>query len=84
MERTCPLCNGFINDSPPCPTCQGNMENQGRLVDFMGDYIAYLDYEGTKLIDHDPDSLESHTCVHLFYCPECEATNNVSVKEMIR
>ncbi|MCT2535542.1 hypothetical protein NC661_07295 [Aquibacillus koreensis] len=78
----CPVCNGLTAVTQTCPKCQHSMDHQGRLVDFMGDYIAYLEYEGTKLIDGDEESTNQHTCVHLYACPSCGEELDISIKEV--
>ncbi|WP_204499050.1 hypothetical protein [Aquibacillus albus] len=59
------------------------MHNQGRVIDYMDDYIAYLDYDGTKLIDGVLDSTDQHTCLHLFRCSECEKDIHVQIQEIL-
>ncbi|MDL4842733.1 hypothetical protein [Aquibacillus rhizosphaerae] len=78
----CPLCNGLKSINLNCPNCQQVMDNQGRTVDFMGDYIPYLEYEGTKLIDGELNSTQDHTCLHLFYCTSCNQQLNVPIQEI--
>lgn len=80
----CPVCNGLTEGEKNCPTCESAMTNQGRLVDFMGDYIAYLEYDGTNLIDGDPESTQNHTCIHLYYCNQCDQEYNLKIQEVIR
>ncbi|WP_226038005.1 hypothetical protein [Aquibacillus saliphilus] len=77
----CPLCNGFKSLEQSCPACGNAMDDQGRLVDYMGDYIAYLDYEGTNLIDGISSSNEKHMCLHLFLCLSCDKQIHVPIKE---
>ncbi|WP_138419798.1 hypothetical protein [Aquibacillus sediminis] len=79
---TCPLCNGFREIQRECPSCHELMEDQGRMVDYMGDYIAYLDYDGTKLIDGHNASSREHVCIHLFYCFACDEKMHVNVQEL--
>ncbi|WP_234400736.1 hypothetical protein [Virgibacillus senegalensis] len=49
------------------------MTDQGKVVDFMGDYSPYLDIEIVKTVDGVRDSTSSNTCVHLFQCLGCDA-----------
>ncbi|MRH44109.1 hypothetical protein GH741_15820 [Aquibacillus halophilus] len=78
----CPLCNGVKTLEQACSSCGSTMDNQGRLVDYMGDYIAYLDYEGTNLIDGLQDSNDKHICVHLFQCSSCDEQIHVPIREI--
>lgn len=77
----CPLCNGMDTISVPCPKCQTNMEDQGKVMDYFDDYSAYLDIDMVKMVDGDPNSLEEHQCLHYFYCSACQYEETRNVKD---
>ncbi|GGM25615.1 hypothetical protein GCM10011351_09130 [Paraliobacillus quinghaiensis] len=78
----CPVCNGLENTTKMCANCQVNMEEQGRLIEQLGDYAPYLDDEGMKLFDGDTQSKTNHTCVHVYQCQICGQTDHVSIQEI--
>lgn len=77
----CPLCNGIEAIHLSCPKCQTNMEDQGKLTDFLDDYSPYLDIDMVKMVDGDPKSLEEHQCLHYFYCPACRHEEVRTIQE---
>ncbi|WP_026569107.1 hypothetical protein [Sediminibacillus sp. JSM 1682029] len=78
----CPLCNGMRTVQRACEKCGGEMTDQGKLVDFMGDYSPYLDMEIVKTVDGVKDSRSSHTCVHLFQCLDCDMQKTEVIQEV--
>ncbi|WP_093212180.1 hypothetical protein [Sediminibacillus albus] len=80
----CPLCNGMRVIERTCPECSNLMTDQGKLVDFMGDYSPYLDDEINKTVDGVKDSTRKHTCVHLFQCANCAGQITVTMQEIPR
>ncbi|WP_102347481.1 hypothetical protein [Bacillus sp. Marseille-P3661] len=68
----CPLCNQLDQKLVECPTCKNHMEDQGRLMDYFDDYSAYLEIDGTKLVDGFPNDQQDHECPHVFYCYQCK------------
>ncbi|MDC3417291.1 hypothetical protein [Aquibacillus salsiterrae] len=85
LNYLCPVCNGFDTVERACPSCHQytEMQNQGRVVDFMGDYIPYLDYEGTNLIDGMSNSKRNHICLHLYHCHNCGNEFTVPIDELL-
>lgn len=79
----CPICNGLENDKKICGTCHGQMADNGRLIEQLGDYAPYLDDEGMKLFDGDKQSKTDHTCVHVYVCKNCGQVGHVSVQEIL-
>ncbi len=68
MEQQCPLCNGLIEVSENCPSCDGVMMDSGRITAYLGPYSAYLEQQS---------NIEK--CVHLLACQECGLDIRVSV-----
>lgn len=77
----CPLCNNYETMEHECSSCGGKTEDCGRFMDFFDDYSPYLDIDGLKEIDGQPD-LHSGCCPHYFYCPRCGMTEVVLIEEM--
>jgi hypothetical protein len=78
----CPLCNGFQTIDVSCESCNHNMSDQGRLVDYYDDYSPYMEEENAKMVDGIPNSKEDHLCLHLFKCPHCASDSHVIIKEV--
>ncbi len=78
----CPLCNGMSSIESQCSSCQGQMVDQGRLLDYFDDYSAYLDIEGMKLFDGIENDQRDHQCPHVFYCSNCQKEDTVLIQEV--
>ncbi|QHE51319.1 hypothetical protein [Pontibacillus sp. HMF3514] len=77
----CPACNGLQKVIKNCSDCEEHLTDEGKLVDYLDEYSPYLDDEGLKLVDGDPESTEDHVCVHLLRCPKCGTETHVKVSE---
>jgi hypothetical protein len=78
----CPLCNGMSSPQTNCTTCNGVMDDKGRLLDYFDDYSAYLDIEGMKLFDGIENDQRDHQCPHVFYCPNCHGEKTILIQEI--
>lgn len=67
----CPLCNQLGHYEFECPTCEMLMEDRGRMMDYFDNYSAYLDIEGTKMVDGFLNDRKNHECPHVLYCLNC-------------
>lgn len=67
----CPLCNGFRAIHLSCPKCHGEMEDQGKVMDYDDAYSAYEDIETLKKNDGFPYSQIKGQCPHLMKCTKC-------------
>lgn len=67
---TCPVCNGFTTILQSCPNCHHLLQDQGRFMDFFGDYSPYQEIELSKRSDGWID-LKNHLCPHQLYCSHC-------------
>lgn len=38
MQQICPVCNGMVALTVPCPDCGKMMEDQGHASDYFGPY----------------------------------------------
>jgi len=79
----CPSCNGLQKVIQKCSDCEGDLTDEGKLVDYLDDYSPYLDDEGLKLVDGDPQSTEDHICVHLMRCQKCGTETHIKVSEEV-
>ncbi|KAB8139045.1 hypothetical protein F9U64_02280 [Gracilibacillus oryzae] len=77
----CYVCNGLEKLDAQCPQCQKSMHDAGKVVDYYGDYAAYIDIHDAQLIDGIPSSAEEHQCVHLGICSACNYMEEVIVNE---
>lgn len=82
MAYICPLCNGMQFDQVHCPTCQGDMQDSGRYMDFFDDYSPYLEIDGMKKADGISNDLENHQCPHVFECTLCRSQQMQIINEM--
>ncbi|MBB6454652.1 hypothetical protein HNQ94_003141 [Salirhabdus euzebyi] len=79
--HVCPLCNGLKVLQKNCQSCQQEMDDNGRLIDFFDDYSPYLEDEDAKLVDGYMNSKKEHICVHVFHCHSCHTEEKVEIKE---
>ncbi|WP_078552591.1 hypothetical protein [Bacillus alkalicellulosilyticus] len=80
-QGICPICNGLESVNLLCESCQGPVEDRGRLMDLFDDYSPYLDIEGMKMINGIPDDQKLHECTHVLVCPTCGTEQLYIVKE---
>nr|WP_077623158.1 hypothetical protein [Sediminibacillus massiliensis] len=80
--HACPLCNGMRTITRNCSNCDETMEDQGKVVDYMGDYSPYLPDDIAKTVDGVQNSTEDHVCVHLFHCNNCKQDMRVEIQEV--
>ncbi|WP_044640986.1 hypothetical protein [Risungbinella massiliensis] len=76
----CPLCNGWEQNSNPCPKCGETLLDYGPVSYLYYDYSPYLPLEDMKrdngLLDH-----ANHQCPHQFYCTQCNYMGTYLVQE---
>ena len=76
----CPLCNGLITLVKRCPSCYGEMEDEGKIENFYGPYSPYEDVTQLSMTNGFPD-LAMEQCFHLAFCPACGMQEKVAIKE---
>ncbi|MFC4388648.1 hypothetical protein ACFOZ1_12685 [Gracilibacillus marinus] len=77
----CFLCNGLEKLTERCPKCEGHMLDAGKVVDYYGDYAAYVEVETQQRVDGYSNSSESHQCVHIGVCSNCNYIEEIAINE---
>ncbi|PLS17568.1 hypothetical protein CVD28_11245 [Bacillus sp. M6-12] len=77
----CPLCNGLREVQIFCENCGDRMDDQGKVMDYYGNYSPYMDIDSLKKIDGYETSLKNGECPHLMLCPSCRSERVVLIKE---
>ncbi|WP_409294833.1 hypothetical protein V1498_16900 [Peribacillus sp. SCS-26] len=77
----CPYCNGFKKLEAFCSVCGTDMEDSGKVSDYLDPYGHYNDEETVKLGDGFKNSSEDEICPHLLSCPSCGHDRVLFVKE---
>lgn len=72
MSKVCPVCNGLTEVLTTCPVCQGKMDDQGAVTDYLGPYAPY------DLAAETPCQLD-HYCLHTVVCSDCGFRQSVAV-----
>ena len=67
----CPLCNALKTLNTSCPRCQTQLEDAGKVSDFLDPYGHYNDDETVKMGDGYLNTAAGANCPHLFYCKHC-------------
>jgi hypothetical protein len=67
--KVCPACNKLMREAFPCSHCRCNMENKGRVEDYLDDYSADMPIEDGE-----------NYCKHVYLCSNCNAIKNYSIK----
>lgn len=75
MDLICPLCNGLFEYEEKCLSCGNNMNDQGRVVDYLDDYSPYLASDITEKVD----GVSYDKCVHLYQCNVCNRDKRVAI-----
>ena len=67
----CPLCNALQTLIKGCPYCQTQLEDAGKVSDFLDPYGHYNDDETVKMGDGYLNTVATAKCPHIFYCKHC-------------
>ncbi|CAM5194013.1 putative protein OS=Ureibacillus acetophenoni OX=614649 GN=SAMN05877842_10675 PE=4 SV=1 [Ureibacillus acetophenoni] len=67
----CPLCNSLKELKVYCSNCNIQMEDSGKVSDFLDSYGHYNDEETVKMGDGYPNTARDQICPHLFVCKDC-------------
>ncbi|WP_019240353.1 MULTISPECIES: hypothetical protein [Bacillus] len=77
----CPLCNGLQTICQNCQRCSAELEDKGKITDYLDTYSAYEDIETLKQVDGNEHSIENKICVHYFLCEQCGFEEYVEILE---
>ena len=75
VDGLCPLCNGIIEYTKKCSKCGLDMEDKGRMQDYLDNYSPYLNYSITDMVDGEGPNV----CKHIFVCPICGISSSVNI-----
>lgn len=78
----CPICNGISSIEVNCSSCNVLFTDEGRLLDYIDDYSAYLEIEGMKLFDGISDDAKNKQCPHVLYCSQCHLKKKILIPEI--
>ncbi len=67
--QKCGICNGWEEMAYRCPACKGEMEDRGRITDFLDEPRSNIVHKRTGRAGGDKHT--SDDCLHLFICSEC-------------
>lgn len=71
IDIVCPLCNGLVLADMHCDKCDSSLDEIGRMEEYVDPYAANIDVTAfTSSFDSNVMSGDD-SCVHLFYCKEC-------------
>lgn len=70
MQQICPVCNGMVVLTVPCPQCGKTMEDQGHASDYFGPYSPYEENIWPRLTGQVLTSA-LFKCIHFLKCPNC-------------
>lgn len=78
----CPICNGLSSFDLSCPACGQSLTDNGRYMDFFGDYSPYRPIEDAKLTDGLVDAA-THQCPHYTTCTVCDYEGVQLIQEIM-
>ena len=78
MQQICPVCNGMVALTVPCPDCGKMMEDQGHASDYFGPYSPYEENRWPLLTGQVVTSA-SFRCIHFLQCSRCRKHSSRSV-----
>lgn len=82
MMAICPVCNSFTVVNIICPTCNDELEELGKVTDYLDPYGHYNDNDTLKMADGYERSYEEAFCAHLYYCKTCHKERVEFIKEI--
>ncbi|WP_227937882.1 hypothetical protein [Alkalihalobacillus deserti] len=77
----CPICNGMNSLGLTCDTCQQELIDYGKVMDYYGDYEAYMPIDLNKYSNGILNDLKDELCPHYIICNKCGNTTVYLVKE---
>ncbi|MBU8880042.1 hypothetical protein BGM26_13755 [Bacillus sp. FJAT-29790] len=77
----CPICNGFEKINAKCSVCGKALSDNGRIMDYYGNYSPYMPIDQLKLADGYPTDYTKKECPHLLKCVACGHDEVKFIKE---
>ena len=77
----CPLCNALQELKKNCPTCKIQLNDSGKVSDYLDAYGHYNDEETNKMGDGYPNTAKDQICPHLMVCNKCGHDEVVFIQE---
>ena len=77
----CPLCNALEELNIACPQCKIQLDDGGKVSDYLDVYGHYNDEETNKMGDGYPNTAKDQICPHLMVCPKCGDDQVVFIQE---
>lgn len=78
----CPICNAFRELEMNCSTCNAQLEDMGKVSDYLDPYGHYNDVDTVKMGDGYMHTIEEQTCPHLMYCKNCDRNEVTFIQEV--
>ena len=77
----CPLCNALREVKMDCPKCHSQLNDGGKVSDYLDAYGHYNDEETVKMGDGYPNTAKDQICPHLMVCNECGYDQVIFIQE---
>ena len=77
----CPLCNALQQLNQKCPECDIQLNDGGKVSDYLDAYGHYNDEETNKMGDGYLNTAKDQICPHLMFCNECGYDQLVFMQE---
>jgi hypothetical protein len=71
VENICPVCNSLITEEFLCSNCGTEMNDRGRVEDYLDDYSADMPIED-----------EGAFCKHVYACSNCGNMKNINIRKV--
>jgi len=75
----CPVCNALTTLSIHCKNCQDQLEDLGKVADFLDPYGHYNDIETVKSTDG--YIADEAICPHILFCNNCKNEQVIFIHE---
>ncbi|SDO44350.1 hypothetical protein SAMN04487897_11472 [Paenibacillus sp. yr247] len=77
MSYICPVCNGLQELNTECPVCSHQMNDCGRLSDYLGPYSPYREIDEISMSDG--TAVQHDQCLHLVNCSDCHYSFTIQI-----
>ena len=77
----CSLCNALKEVHENCPSCSRQLEDGGKVTDYLDPYGHYNDAETIKMGDGYAHTAKAQMCPHLLICKACGYEQVIRIQE---